>query len=107
MKHVIPSAFTVKLVVQTKHNHLLEAVLDDAYEQRRKEKPNPPPLTYFEHLQNMLNQAFVTGVEIQVYGYVTLIVEAVTREQLEKEVVRCNTVVGRWLDRFRIEEMKL
>jgi uncharacterized membrane protein len=103
MKHVIPSAFMVELVIETKHNQMLEAVLDSNFERRTAEEAAP----CINHLRSMLNQAFVTEVEIQVYGYVTLIVEAVTYEQLEKEIVRCNTVVGRWLTRFKIEEMKL
>lgn len=98
--------------VMTRHKSNLEFVLDSAddrnYQYRYGQSMNT---RYVDQLWRMLNKEFeknqsISVVEVSEYGDVSFRVCANTPEVLQKALMRCDRVVARWINRYRINSMK-
>jgi hypothetical protein len=92
--------------VNTKHGGMLEFVLDQAWDRKNCEVPS-----YYDLLFNMLEKEFqrnkgVRPTEYSAYGSVMYCIEAQSPEQLSKALARCEKVVLRWINKYRINRMR-
>lgn len=103
--------------VRTLHDTSLEFVLDAADARRGRPtriqlQPQGRTFTsYSEALWDMLNAEFKKSKEIRVperqeYGDIAFSVEATSIPMLQAALVRCEKVVQRWVNKYRINSMK-
>jgi hypothetical protein len=103
--------------VETVHGSQLEFVLDDADKRARRPtraELHPSALTftsYTETLWDMLSAEFKKAQDVRVrekseYGGVSFLLEAPTVDALQRALARCEKVVQRWVNKYRINHMK-
>ena len=107
------ASYSATFWVRSIHDSELELVLEQADDRNGNPRgvTQVTPPTHTDKLLDMLNQEFVrddvyTSL-VGEYGNLHIDVVADTIENLQSALVRCDAVVGKWINKYRINHMKL
>ncbi len=104
-------SFSAWFSVETKHGSRLEFVLSDADDRNGNPRHHEHVFTtYVDHLWGMFKGEFersktISVREVSEYGDVMFLVQAATAAELDKALARCGVVVGRWINKYRVNHM--
>lgn len=105
-------SFSAWITVETRHGSRLEFVLSDADDRNGNPRHHEHVFTtYADRLWDMIRKEFERSKSIRLaetseYGDIMFCLQADTLKQLQSAIVRSERVTRRWINKYRINNMK-